>query len=65
MPDLLEVYEPDGAFADIERWLTERGFFAPGGDGLVAELYLGYGLSASIRRGIDPCPPEPCRPLLF
>ena len=63
MPDLLEVYEPDGAFAHIERWLTERGFFAPGGDGLVAELYLGYGLSASIRRGIDPSPPEPCRPL--
>ena len=63
MPELLEVYEPAGAFARIEGWLRERGFFAPGGDGLVAELYLGYGLSQSIRRGIEAPPPEPCRPL--
>ena len=63
MPELLEVYEPHGAFARIEGWLTDRGFFGPESDGLVAELYLGYGLSEAIRRGTMPPPPEPCRPL--
>src|SRR5580765_6005107 len=61
--ELLEVHEPDGAFARIDGWLTERGFFGSGSDGLVAELYLGYGLSEAIRRGTEQPPPEPCHPL--
>jgi para-aminobenzoate synthetase component 1 len=56
----LELYEPAGAFERIETWLRERGFFAPGGEGLVADLYLGYGLSQAIRRDLSPPPPEPC-----
>jgi para-aminobenzoate synthetase component I len=58
--ELLEIREPDGAFARIEEWLAARGFFAPDGEELVAELFLGYGLSESIRRGSTPAPPEPC-----
>jgi para-aminobenzoate synthetase component I len=56
----LELREPEGAFARIEAWLRERGFFAPGGEELVADLYLGYGLSDTIRRTRSPSPPEPC-----
>ena len=51
---------PKGRSSEIEAWLRERGFFAPGGEELVADLYLGYGLSSTIRRGRSPAPPEPC-----
>jgi para-aminobenzoate synthetase component 1 len=57
----LELHDPDDAFGRIEGWLREQGFFAPGAGSLVADLYLGYGLSQSIRRGSAPLPPEPCR----
>jgi para-aminobenzoate synthetase component 1 len=57
----LELHEPDGAFERIEEWLRARGFFTPEGRGLVADLYLGYGLSQAIRRGRSAPPPEPCR----
>lgn len=60
MRDLLEVHESHGAFERIESWLRARGFFAPGGEGLVADLYLGYGLSQLLRRGRAAAPPEPC-----
>lgn len=61
MPEeLLELREPAGAFRRLEAWLRERGFFAPGGEELEAELFLGYGLSRAIRRGASPPPPEPC-----
>ncbi len=63
MTDLLEVREPAGAFERIEGWLAERGFFAPGGEELCADLFLGYGLSQEIRRSTSPAPPEPCRSL--
>ncbi|HXG76351.1 MAG TPA: anthranilate synthase component I family protein [Gaiellaceae bacterium] len=56
----LELREPEGAFARLEEWLRERGFFASGGEELVADLYLGYGLSQAIRRRPTPVPPEPC-----
>jgi len=56
----VELREPEGAFRLIERWLRERGFFVPGGEELVADLFLGYGLSQTIRRGQSPPPPEPC-----
>jgi para-aminobenzoate synthetase component 1 len=58
--DALELHEAEGAFGRIEAWLRERGFFAPGGEELVADLYLGYGLSSTIRRHASPAPPEPC-----
>lgn len=59
-PDLLELREPSGAFRGAEEWLSGHGFFAPGGGELVADLYLGYGLSQTIRRRVAPPPPEPC-----
>ena len=57
---MLELDEPSGAFTRIESWLRDQGFFAPGGEGLVADLYLGYGLSETIRRTRAPSPLEPC-----
>jgi para-aminobenzoate synthetase component I len=58
-----ELREPGDAFRRIEDWLRERGFFAPGGDRLTADLYLGYGLSQVIRRSTTPLPSEPCAAL--
>ena len=58
--DTIEIHEAEGAFERIEEWLRDHGFFAPGGDDLVADLYLGYGLSSTIRRRHSPAPPEPC-----
>ena len=61
MPDdLLELRDAVAAFEHIEEWLAGRGFFSPGGAELVAEVYLGYDLSQSIRRSPSPAPPEPC-----
>ena len=61
----LELREPDDAFRRIEDWLRGRGFFEPGGEELVADLYLGYGLSQSLRRHRSPPSPEPCPELPF
>jgi para-aminobenzoate synthetase component I len=62
---MLELHEADGALERLESWLREQGFFAPGGEERVADLYLGYGLSQTLRRTSDPAPPEPCAlPLL-
>jgi para-aminobenzoate synthetase component 1 len=58
--DRLELRSHEGAFERIEAWLRERGFFAPEGEELLADLYLGYGLSQSIRRRAAPAPLEPC-----
>ena len=58
--DSIEIDDPNGAFERIEAFLRDRGFFAPGGEELVADLYLGYGLSAVIRRRHTAAPPEPC-----
>jgi len=57
---LLELRQPGDAFRRIEDWLRAQGFFAPSGEELVADLYLGYALSQSIRRGSSSPPPEPC-----
>jgi para-aminobenzoate synthetase component 1 len=57
---VLEIHRAEGAFERIESWLAAQGFFAPGGEALVADLYLGYGLSSTIRRTTRPAPPEPC-----
>jgi para-aminobenzoate synthetase component 1 len=53
---VLELHSADGAFEALEDYLG--GFW--GRDGLVADLYLGYGLAASIRREPTPAPPERC-----
>ena len=46
MPDdVLELHGAEDAFARVEEWLRARGFFAEGGERLVAEVFLGYGLS--------------------
>ena len=63
MPELLEIHEADGGFARVEEWLAGHGFFGPDADDLVADVYLGYGLSQSIRREASPPPPEPCAAL--
>jgi para-aminobenzoate synthetase component I len=61
---VLELCSPDAAFDRIEAYLRERGFFAPGAESLVADLYLGYGLSEPLRRTRAAAPPDPCpRPL--
>jgi para-aminobenzoate synthetase component 1 len=57
---VLELHEAEAAFERVESWLREQGFFAPGGEGLEAALYLGYGLSQTLRRTSAPVPPEPC-----
>jgi para-aminobenzoate synthetase component I len=57
---MLELRSPAGALERVEEYLRERGFFAPGGEELVADLYLGYGLSEALRRPGAPAPPEPC-----
>jgi para-aminobenzoate synthetase component I len=49
-----------GSIADVERELRAEGFFEGGAAGLVADVYLGYGLSRALRRTAAPNPPEPC-----
>jgi para-aminobenzoate synthetase component I len=57
---MLELASADGAFERLEAYLDEH--LRPG---TVADLYLGYALSASLRRDSSPPPPEPCAlPLL-
>ena len=57
---MLELWSPDGAFETLEAYLAEE--LRPG---LEADVYLGYGLSAALRRDPTSPPPEPCRlPLL-
>jgi para-aminobenzoate synthetase component 1 len=58
---VLELRSPEGAYDRIEAYLRERGFFAPGGEELEADLYLGYQLSGPLRRHTPPLPPEPAR----
>jgi para-aminobenzoate synthetase component I len=57
---VLELWSPDGAFEALEAYLAEE--LRPR---LVADVYLGYGLSQALRREGTQPPPEPCRlPLL-
>src|SRR5207248_5432187 len=55
---VLELHDPEGAFEALEAYLADEGFW--GRDGVVADLYLGYGLSAPLRRSDTALPPEPC-----
>src|SRR5882757_502629 len=57
---MLELREANGAFEALEAYLAEELR-----DGLVADVYLGYGLGEPLRRERWPAPPEPCSlPLL-
>src|SRR3954454_22567539 len=44
----------------MDAFLRSQGFFEDGADGLVADVYLGYGLSHPLGRSGAPAPPEPC-----
>ena len=55
---MLELNEAAGAFGRLEEYLADEGFWARGD--AVADLYLGYGLSAALRRTAAAAPPEPC-----
>jgi para-aminobenzoate synthetase component 1 len=58
MRPMLELHRAEGAFEALEEYLAAEGFW--GRRDVVADLYLGYGLSAALRRGGAPSPPEPC-----
>ena len=60
---MLEVWSGSDPLAELEEYLDDAGLFAR--DDLVADVFLGYALSAALRRAPWPGPPEPCRlPLL-
>ena len=52
---VLELHSPDGAFAAVKDHLRAAGFFGGGAKDVVADLYLGYGLSRARRRGPTRC----------
>ena len=49
------------SLAAVETTLREHGFFGGDAVGVVADVYLGYGLSTALRRRLSSPPPEPCR----
>ena len=57
---MLEVWNAADPLAEVDAYLRETGFFG-GPPDAVADLFLAYGLSNSLRRGPHPAPPEPCR----
>jgi para-aminobenzoate synthetase component I len=60
---VLEIWSGAHPFDALEGYLANEGF-SDGGD-LVADVFLGYGISRGLRRAPWPDPPEPCRlPLL-
>jgi para-aminobenzoate synthetase component 1 len=61
---VVELHEVQDALPRLEATLRSAGFFEDGGAGaagLCADVYLGYGLSAALRRTRRPGPPEPVR----
>jgi para-aminobenzoate synthetase component 1 len=55
---LLELSDPTDAFARLEAYLADEGFW--GRTGVVADLFLAYGLAEPLRRVSTPSPSEPC-----
>jgi para-aminobenzoate synthetase component 1 len=58
---VLEIWAADDPFAEVEGYLRDAGFFGGRVEDLVADVYLGYGISGLLRRKPWPDPPEPCR----
>jgi para-aminobenzoate synthetase component 1 len=58
---VLELWNAEDAFERVDAYLRDAGFFDGDVRGICADLFLGYGLSAAIRREPWPDPPEPCR----
>jgi para-aminobenzoate synthetase component 1 len=58
---VLEIWDADEPLAELEEHLRAAGFFAGEAEGLVADVFLGYRLSSSLRRAPWPDPPDPCR----
>jgi para-aminobenzoate synthetase component I len=56
---VLEVWSSDEPFGELEAYLAESDFFT--GEDLVADVFLAYGISRSLRREPWPDPPEACR----
>ena len=52
---MLELHRVEGAFEALEAYLAEELR-----EGLVADVFLAYGLSAELRRREGAAPPEPC-----
>ena len=57
---MLEVWSADDPFAELEAYLADERFLG-GADDAVADVFLGYRISSSLRRAPWPDPPEPCR----
>ena len=65
---VFELWSPDDAFGHLDRYLRSNGFFGADADdlaGVIADVYLGFGLSPTMRRTSSPDPPEPGRPPLL
>jgi para-aminobenzoate synthetase component 1 len=58
---VLEVWRSDDPLAEVEDYLCDAGFFGGDPDDVVADVFLGYSISAALRRAPWPDPPEPCR----
>ena len=64
--NVLQLYDSTNAFAILEAYLRDHGFFRPSHDSSRrADVYLGFGLSAQLRRSEHAATTEPCAlPLL-
>src|SRR5688500_5581796 len=58
---MLEVWRSDDPLAEVEGYLRDAGFFGGAAEGVVADVFLGYRISSSLRRAPWSDPPEPCR----
>jgi para-aminobenzoate synthetase component I len=57
---VLEVWSAEDPLGELEGYLETSGF-AGSTEGVVADVFLGYGISHALRRTPAPDPPEPCR----
>ena len=57
---MFEVWSGSDPFGEVEAHLREAGFFAPGAEGVVADVFFGYAISQGLRRSRLPPPPERC-----